>query len=218
MEDASAPRPATTEAIEEARAQAVAGQKKLLVFVFPEPDLWERVHEIGFALGEYLNHGSSTDLAPLSSVVVACARMADIAAVSGPVPGGEPLMVLVDPASSPAGLRGLGGPLPPSPEGQLEGASSPEDEEAAIKARIATLAGLVREALGAAPASEVEARVEQVRREIVQKRPTGAQWAQSYGCGTRYEEGPEVTEGVMCGMGYVPKRSSRFLHFLAGKP
>jgi len=48
--------------------------------------------------------------------------------------------------------------------------------------------------------------------EVQKKRPTGAQWARSSGCGVDIEGDLEGT-GVACGMGYVPELSQRFLWF-----
>ena len=45
----------------------------------------------------------------------------------------------------------------------------------------------------------------------------GAEWATSGGCGTSFENG-ETNVGVGCGMGHVPARSRRFLHFYTLKP
>jgi len=67
-------------------ARATAGPT--LVFVVPrdESARWER----GAAFGDYLNHGSDRDLAPLALVDVVCAPAADYGI------DGDPWMLLVD--------------------------------------------------------------------------------------------------------------------------
>lgn len=62
------------------------------------------------------------------------------------------------------------------------------------------------------PAPEVERRLaEAVRSEKL--RPEGTRWGSSYGCGEQIEGEPDSM--VLCGMGHVPARSARFLHFLS---
>ncbi|MFI5403170.1 MAG: hypothetical protein ACHQ1G_09550 [Planctomycetota bacterium] len=46
--------------------------------------------------------------------------------------------------------------------------------------------------------------------------PSGAQWAKTSGCGVRIE-GSRKMSSVMCGMGYVPELSQRFLWFFTSK-
>ncbi|MCU0655686.1 MAG: hypothetical protein MUF64_10480 [Polyangiaceae bacterium] len=58
--------------LQEAARRARDEGKKLLVLVIPE-DTGLR-HDRGTIFGEFLNHGSSADLAPLASAVVVCAR------------------------------------------------------------------------------------------------------------------------------------------------
>jgi len=48
--------------------------------------------------------------------------------------------------------------------------------------------------------------------EVRKKRPTGAKWAQSSGCGVEVEGEPD-DRMMACGMGYVPELSQRFLWF-----
>jgi hypothetical protein len=200
----------------EAEAQAAAEKKKLLVLVIPDEGAVIGARERGHALGEYLNHGSSADLAPLALAVVVCARMGDLRQAFGRAPAGQPLMVVVDPASRPASLQALDGPLPALLGFARKGGTADPAEDKLVDERIATLAGLVRRGVGEVPGGEVEARAALVQRELVKQRPHGAQWASSSGCGVDYEEGPEVSDAVDCGMGHVPRRSVRFLHFLTG--
>ena len=55
-----------------------------------------------------------------------------------------------------------------------------------------------------------------VREDLVECAIPGARWARSAGCGT-YVEGLPDDDQVMvgCGMGHVPERSQRFVHFFA---
>jgi hypothetical protein len=204
--------------LDEGHLQALAEKKKLLVLVIPTRNKGEARYERGSAFGEYLNHGSDDDLAPLASAVVVCACVSDVAVAFGVTLSGEPLMVLVDPAANPVQAQSLDARLVPMPAGAIRGTSASPEEDRAIDDHIATIAGLVRQGLGKAPAAEVASRAGLVRQTIVTKRPPGGQWSSSMGCATSFEEGPEESEtGVSCGMGHVPKRSGRFLHFLTSK-
>jgi hypothetical protein len=60
--------------------------------------------------------------------------------------------------------------------------------------RTAALAGVVKTRLG-------------------KQRVPGSHWARSMGCGTHIEGHPEIGRGIMCGMGHVPEKCSRFLYF-----
>jgi hypothetical protein len=146
--------------------------------------------------------------------------MADLREVFGGAPAGEPLMVLVDPAARPASLRALDATIPQLPAAPGRGADDSPIEDKVIDARVALVASLVRQGLGAAPAAVVAARAAEVRERLVKQRPPGGQWASSAGCGVSFEEGPEGHDNevaVACGMGHVPRRSARFLHFLSQK-
>lgn len=77
-------------------------------------------------------------------------------------------------------------------------------------------------ALALASADEVRARLlgtlaEVVRRDVVKGQVPGAEWAQQSGCGTTYET-RDQNIAIGCGMGHVPARSQRFLHFYTMKP
>lgn len=206
-----------TEAARRARSEG----KKLLVLVIPE-NLSLR-HERGTIFGEYLNHGSSADLAPLASAVVVCARTADLAATFRVKIEGEPLMFVLDPARSPAGVLPLDTTILPLPdhEGRFsKGGKTTSLIEERINQRIQQVAALVRQGLGGAPADELEARARSVQASVVKRAPPGGRWGSSYGCGVDYEahdEGPKEDSGVACGMGFVPARSGRFLDFLVAK-
>ena len=74
--------------------------------------------------------------------------------------------------------------------------------------------------LWSAPLPSVEARAacykglaDAARARLSKQRVPGSHWATSHGCGTRVEGHPEQGLGIMCGMGHVPAKSSRFLYF-----
>ena len=55
-----------------------------------------------------------------------------------------------------------------------------------------------------------------VREDLVECAMPGARWARNGGCGTTIEELPDDQQVMMgCGMGHVPERSQRFVHFFA---
>jgi hypothetical protein len=214
----------------------------LLVLVVPRDDArkWER----GQAFGEWLNHGSEAELAPLARVEVVCAAMRELPLDGGVVEDPEPWMVLIDPSGR-AEPRLLRAELPAyaEPRARIDPASS-EDE--LFARRVATLAGLVRDALAdPTPAERAPPLAREVRRRLVDRPPPGSHWAVSSGCGTDVEETPEeklareaeeraeeerqqraaLAGGTIsfrsnvsvrgCGMGHVPEKSRRFLWFFA---
>lgn len=188
--------------------------KPLLVFVIPEADMekWAR----GRVFGELLNHGSDVQLAPLARVEVACATMADLKKLVPTAGAGEPLMVLVSTDRVPAAVRQLDAELPQYPSAfrydEHETWEQREKKEDAISdQRIAVMAGLLRNALGADDAHAATL-AKEVRQRLTVKPPRGVKWAKSYGCGTDIE-GEADQFGVACGMGHVPKKSQRFLYF-----
>jgi hypothetical protein len=205
--------------LQEAARRARSEGKKLLVLVIPE-DTGLR-HDRGTIFGEFLNHGSSADLAPLASAVVVCARTAALTATFGVTIEGEPLMLVLDPGVSPASVLALDArilPLTDTAE-QFPRRDSPRVEER-ISRRIQQVAALVRQGLGAAPADELEARARTVQASVVKRPPPGGRWGHASGCGVDYEahdEGEKEDSGVACGMGFVPARSSRFLDFLVAR-
>lgn len=211
------PRKILTEAARRGRDE----KKKLLVLVIPE-NLSLR-YERGAIFGEYLNHGSSADLAPLASAVVVCARTADLAAALGVKIEGEPLMLVLDPTLSPPSVAVLDARIPPLPDSSDRfskgGQTTPLIEER-INQRIQQVAAVVRQGLGGAPADELEARARTVQASVVKRAPPGGRWGHASGCGVSYEaheDGDEEESGMACGMGFVPARSSRFLDFLVAK-
>jgi hypothetical protein len=70
---------------------------------------------------------------------------------------------------------------------------------------------------GEARTSLMSTLAEVARRRVVASDIPGAEWATNGGCATAFEN-RELNVGVGCGMGYVPERSRRFLHFYTMKP
>lgn len=70
---------------------------------------------------------------------------------------------------------------------------------------------------GKARTSLMSALAAVARRRVVEGEVPGAEWATNGGCATVFEN-RENNIGVGCGMGYVPDRSRRFLHFYTLKP
>jgi len=197
--------------IKGAIAQAKEAGKPVLVLVIPG---LEARYDRGHAFGELLNQGSDAALAPLASAVVLCASTADLDREAGVSLKGEPLMVVLKHGAFGLDATPLDGALP-----RLQYLYPDPGDKAANKTideRIALLEGLIARGLGAAR-GDVATLARQVRESIVKKPPRGGQWASASGCGTGYEEGPEKSEAVDCGMGHVPERSRRFLHFLTAK-
>ncbi len=62
-------------------------------------------------------------------------------------------------------------------------------------------------------AARTNALADAARARLSKQRVPGSHWASSHGCGTRVEGHPDQGLGIMCGMGYVPAKSSRFLYF-----
>ncbi|HEX2574575.1 MAG TPA: hypothetical protein VH877_33825 [Polyangia bacterium] len=163
---------------EEAAALAVLSEgyrraqragKPLLVLVIPADG--GQKYDRGRAFGEYLNHGSAEQLAPLALCEVACAEMAKLRRLAPAVGEGEPLMVLIETDRVPARVQRLDATLGEDREGDWrvvddDPADPPpkkkETEEerwqrryearqrradAAIARRIERIAALVREAV-----------------------------------------------------------------------
>src|SRR5262245_7597320 len=93
----------TAPGLPSAVSRAQAANKPLFAIVIPADDgkKWER----GGVWGEYLNHGSAAEIAPLGSVEVACATMKDLEKLAPDVKG-EPLAVLVRPDGTHAVVDG----------------------------------------------------------------------------------------------------------------
>ncbi|MCU0655685.1 MAG: hypothetical protein MUF64_10475 [Polyangiaceae bacterium] len=135
---------------------------------------------------------------------------------------GEPLMLVLDPASSPVRVLALDARIPPLLGNQrgVPGQETPLIEER-ITRRIQQVAALVRQGLGGVPADEQEARARTVQASLVKRAPPGGRWGRNSGCGVDYEAhdgGEKEDSGLACGMGFVPARSSRFLDFLVARP
>jgi hypothetical protein len=118
-----------------------AYHKPLLVLVIPREVA--DMHARGHAFGELLNHGSDAQLAPLACFDVVCRTMPEL----GISDVGEPLMLVLDPASQ-TPVRTLDAPLPPSLDFRDRFGSDDEPEfyrrtEARIDERIALLADLI---------------------------------------------------------------------------
>lgn len=186
----------------------------VLFFVIPrkEEEWWTRGH----ILGEFLNHGKSEDLALLADVAIECATLKDINARFGSSLREEPLMLLARVAGASAQFQPIQPATPDLPLPRARGTGDPA-VDGVIQKRIDAVAASLRQALGSVPSGEVDARAERVRQAVVKKPPRNGQWASSSGCGIDYEEGPEVAEALDCGMGFVPERSQRFLHFLTAE-
>jgi hypothetical protein len=144
--------------------------KPLLCLVIPKDDTAR--YERGHAFGEVLNHGSDEDLAPLALCEVVCAPMAALRRIVPAAGEGEPLMVLVDTAATPAtGVR-LSAELPKDePFDRFAVGNDEKDwrkameegqrrEEAAIARRIDTLGRLLRTGITGA---SLQQRVAQAR-------------------------------------------------------
>ena len=188
-------------------------RRPLLVLVIPESNeaRWDR----GTAFGALLEHGPDDALVALGLVELACAPMSVLRQLVPQAPGGEPLMVLVDPSRVPAGVSALDQPLPAMPSAF---GTSEVQSEAAVDARIAALASLLSRALGARVTGlSASARASARQRTLETHRAhriRGSHWATDDGCGVYIEEVPQLG-GYDCGMGHTPPRARRFLHFFA---
>ena len=88
--------------------------KPLLVLVIPADD--GQKYDRGRAFGEYLNHGSAEQLAPLALCEVACAEMAKLRRLAPAAGEGEPLMVLIETDQVPARVQRFDVALVEEPE------------------------------------------------------------------------------------------------------
>lgn len=193
-----------------ARARAQAANKPLLIIVIPADDTQK--YRRGDLWGEYLNHGTRAQLAPLALAEVSCATMKQVHAFA-PGVAGEPLAVLLDPRG---GARVLDGKLP---EYNYEfGKWDPKSDEKLSDRRIAGMASLVRGALGM-PA-DADAAGARVIKALRQAPVPGSHWANKSGCGPATVEDMKDDEvvAVGCGMGHIPSKSSRFLYFFSKTP
>jgi hypothetical protein len=182
--------------------------RPLLVLVVPEDD--GAKYDRGHAFGEWLNHGTDEQLAPLAQAEVICASMTDLRALVPHAGEGEPLMIIVPTDRVPARVQPLTAPLPPHAGWEARDQHHPE-----IDRRIAVLAALAGRALGTP--RDVAAAAADVRARLVSGTPAGGRWARGAGCGVTLEE-DDVRHMIGCGMGYVPERSRRFLYFFKDQP
>ncbi|MBX7195577.1 MAG: hypothetical protein K1X94_26205 [Sandaracinaceae bacterium] len=207
------PEDALLAGLSEAYRAAQRAHRPLLVLVIPEDNAarWDR----GGAFGSLILHGPDEALLALGVAELACATPAALRQLVPQAPAGEPLLVLVDPSSVPASVRALDAPLPPMPTDWNASDAVLDD---AIDRRIGTLATLLHEGLGARVAALAAAERDAARQRTVGSLRThrirGSYWATDDGCGVYVEEAPLVG-GYDCGMGHVPPRARRFLHFFA---
>jgi hypothetical protein len=184
-----------------------------LVIVVPADD--GQKYRRGEQWGEYLNHGTDAQIAPLVSVDVSCATMAELGALAKDVKG-EPLALLFAKDGS---VRALDAKLP---EYASKGRFDLKDDDAIVDKRIAKMSEMVRGALPAVPLGEVHAAAAHVVRAVRNGPPTGSHWANASGCGpASVENMKEDSDEIVaygCGMGHVPAKSSRFLYFFAKSP
>lgn len=206
--------------------------RPLLAIIIPTGTTARR--QRGAAWGELLNGGTDHQLAPLAGVEVVCAKLEDLRLLVPAVGAGDPLCVLLDPASQPVTVRRASVPAgvdlyPWQVANEQLRAAEPRRErdrfmgrdvggamDRVVDARIAVMAGVVASLVGGAPADVTRAAAD-VRARIVKPPVPGARWALSGGCGISYET-PEPSDdayGVACGMGHVPAKSMRFLFFFA---
>lgn len=226
----TAPAPKTDTArkiLSDAAAKARAENKKLLVLVvpyLPPPEAGaEKINEAsrqrilrGELFGEYLNHGSDADLAPLASSVVVCAQVPDVREALGATIQSEPLLLVLDPGQQPIPVKELNGTPEMIPFSWEKGPDKSKEDKV-IDAHIKLVADLVRQGLGSVPTEKAAEKAREVRQAIVKKAPQGGRWGNSTGCGASYEDEGDKAIAMGCGMGHVPKRSSRFLDFLTSK-
>jgi len=134
--------------------------------------------------------------------------MANLRKLAPHMRSGEPLMVVVGTDRLPAPIQLLDDVLPVPDRGFRA-----VEDDTAIDERISRLARLARKmwARGAMP-GPLSTLATEARARLVRKPPPGARWANATGCGTEIE-GEDSRELVGCGMGHVPARSRRFLHF-----
>ena len=185
-----------------------------LVIVVPADDNEKNTR--GAAWGEYLNHGEAAQIAPLASVDVSCATIAELGALAKNVKG-EPMALLFARDGS---VRALDVKLPQIAPGRR---FDPKDDDAMVDKRIAAMSSMVRGALPPVAAGDVHAAATRVIRAVREQPPTGSHWANASGCGPATVENMKDTDsdevvGYGCGMGHVPAKSTRFLYFFSKSP
>ncbi len=90
-----------SEPVRTAFMRARAGRRGVLVLVVPDekvrnPGKGHTAYERGHLYGEWLNHGSDAQLAPLATVEVVAAKVADLKVEVPSLPSGEPLFFHID--------------------------------------------------------------------------------------------------------------------------
>lgn len=132
-------------ALFEAYRRARRHARPLLVILVPsEPSQYGWV---GGAWGEYLNHGTEPQLAPLALFEPACATADDLAKLAPQAEVGPTTrFVVLGTDAVPATAKAYGVPLPKRPGGYYGQDGYEALAEAAIDGRITALAGLVAEA------------------------------------------------------------------------
>jgi hypothetical protein len=157
--------------VSSAYRRAQQAGKPLLAFVVPpledeeREEGWGELIDRGRAFGELLNHGGDDALATLALAEVVCAPMTALRALVPSLPGGHPLMVLLETDGVPARARALDAKLPQLPawgddtglglgvtdSWQLRYATSQRRDRTWVGQRIRVLATLLDGALRATP-------------------------------------------------------------------
>ena len=212
----------------ETLGRARAAQRPVLVMVIPTAA--DAASLRGRAFGTFLNHGPEDAIAALDTVELVCMRVAELRAVIPNVGDAEPLLLLIDPAATPAHVTRFDGVVPPPPmpwggdlEDGPEGARAEQArraaEEQAIDRQIAAVAEQVLRALHgrlqALSAPQRAQALQQARSRYVEHRVPGSYWMRAGRCGVEIEEPPpgHVVVSMDCGMGHAPARAQRFLNF-----
>ncbi len=197
-----------------ARSRALRANRPLFVIVVPEDD--GKKYARGELWGEYLNHASAVELAPLAQVEVTCATRGDLGALARGIDG-EPLAIVVAPDGTARAADTT------YPEYASDRRGDPKSDDAIADKRIRALATMVRRALPPVPAGEAEALGQRAVRTLRQDAPSGSHWAHAAVCGLATVENMKEPDdgdvvGYGCGMGHIPEKSSRFLYFFAKTP
>ena len=188
-----------------------ASVRPQLVIVVPADD--EEKYRRGELWGEYLNHGTPSQIAPLDRVDVSCATMKELGALARGVVG-EPLALLFERDGR---VRALDTQYP---DWASLNRYDPKADDAIVDKRIMLVSKMVASALPMQPFDGVHGAAARVIRKVREQPPAGSHWANASGCGPASVEGMKDDEagGVGCGMGHVPEKSSRFLYFFAKTP
>jgi hypothetical protein len=179
--------------------------KPLLVLVVPAAD--GEKYDRGHAFGEFLNHASDEQMAPLAGVEVVCATMDELKRLVPNAGDGEPLLILVGTDRAPATISRFQAALP-----RWEWRDDDGKADQIIDRRIALFGEWVLAHLPAA--ADPQAMAALAKRTLRVVPPAGARWARSGGCGTVIE-GDNHQPMMACGMGHTPAKSNRFLYLFA---